>query len=173
MQPDDTEHVEEGFHAGVLPRSQVYEFLLCANQAVKTRAWAEDVCQGSWKLIFFSVWILKFFANLFQFSRSCKQLNMHRDRIWGIYSQGAPEGVLDRCQFVRVGNEKVPMTPALKAEINKHVKFYGTGELTSVTLHQLFENQIKITQFFQFFTGLHLTSQRFIPAYYLLEWFYL
>jgi len=41
--------------------------------------------------------------------------------------QGAPEGVLDRCQFVRLGTEKVPMTPALKAEINKQCKFYGTG----------------------------------------------
>jgi len=44
--------------------------------------------------------------------------------------QGAPEGVLDRCQFVRLGTEKVPMTPALKAEINKQCKFYGTGRLT-------------------------------------------
>lgn len=42
--------------------------------------------------------------------------------------QGAPEGILDRCAFVRIGTEKVPMTPALKAEIYKHVKFYGTGE---------------------------------------------
>ena len=41
--------------------------------------------------------------------------------------QGAPEGVLDRCTFVRVGTQKVPMTPALKAEIMKHVKYYGTG----------------------------------------------
>lgn len=43
-------------------------------------------------------------------------------------NQGAPEGVIDRCAFVRIGTEKVPMTPALKAEINKHVKFYGTGK---------------------------------------------
>jgi len=42
--------------------------------------------------------------------------------------QGAPEGVIDRCQFVRIGTQKVPMTPAIKAEIIKHVKFYGTGE---------------------------------------------
>lgn len=42
--------------------------------------------------------------------------------------QGAPEGILDRCAFVRLGSEKVPMTPALKAEIYKHVKFYGTGK---------------------------------------------
>merc|ERR1712209_13106 len=43
---------------------------------------------------------------------------------------GAPEGVLDRCTFVRVGSQKVPMTPALKAEIMKHCKSYGTGRDT-------------------------------------------
>lgn len=47
-----------------------------------------------------------------------------------MFVKGAPEGVIDRCQFVRVGTEKVPMTPALKAEINKHCKFYGTGRDT-------------------------------------------
>jgi Ca2+ transporting ATPase len=46
------------------------------------------------------------------------------------FVKGAPEGVLDRCTFVRVGAEKVPMTPALKAEIYKQVKFYGTGRDT-------------------------------------------
>ena len=45
-----------------------------------------------------------------------------------MFVKGAPEGVLDRCTFVRVGTQKVPMTPALKAEIMKHCKFYGTGE---------------------------------------------
>jgi len=47
-----------------------------------------------------------------------------------MFVKGAPEGVLDRCQFVRVGTDRVPMTPALKAEINKQCKFYGTGRDT-------------------------------------------
>jgi Ca2+ transporting ATPase len=47
-----------------------------------------------------------------------------------MFVKGAPEGVLDRCQFVRVGTQKVPITPAIKAEITKHVKFYGTGRDT-------------------------------------------
>jgi len=47
-----------------------------------------------------------------------------------MFVKGAPEGVLDRCTFVRVGAQKVPMTPALKAEIMKHCKFYGTGRDT-------------------------------------------
>ena len=42
--------------------------------------------------------------------------------------QGAPEGLIDRCQFIRVGTQKMPITPAIKAEIAKHVKFYGSGK---------------------------------------------
>jgi len=41
--------------------------------------------------------------------------------------------VLDRCAFVRLGTEKVPMSPALKAEINKQCKFYGTGVFVWLT----------------------------------------
>jgi len=47
-----------------------------------------------------------------------------------MFVKGAPEGVLDRCTFVRVGSSKVPMTPALKAEILKNCKSYGTGRDT-------------------------------------------
>lgn len=42
--------------------------------------------------------------------------------------QGAPEGLLDRCTHVRVGGNKVPMSPAIKNEIMKHVRAYGTGK---------------------------------------------
>jgi len=41
--------------------------------------------------------------------------------------QGAPEGVLHRCTHVRVGGQKVPMTPELNREIMKLVIQYGTG----------------------------------------------
>lgn len=47
-----------------------------------------------------------------------------------MFVKGAPEGVLDRCTHVRVGTTKVPMTPAIKAEIMKNVKYYGTGRDT-------------------------------------------
>lgn len=47
-----------------------------------------------------------------------------------MFVKGAPEGVLDRCAFVRVGSKKVPMTPMLKAEIVKNVAAYGTGRDT-------------------------------------------
>ena len=37
---------------------------------------------------------------------------------------------MDRCTHARVGNSKVPMSPAIKNEIMKHVKSYGTGRDT-------------------------------------------
>jgi len=47
-----------------------------------------------------------------------------------MFAKGAPEGLLDRCTHVRVGANKVPMSPAIKAEIFKHTKAYGTGRDT-------------------------------------------
>ena len=47
-----------------------------------------------------------------------------------MFVKGAPEGVLDRCTFVRVGSKKVAMTPQIKAEIVKLVAAYGTGRDT-------------------------------------------
>lgn len=47
-----------------------------------------------------------------------------------MFCKGAPEGLLDRCTHARVGGNKVPMSPAIKNEIMKHVRAYGTGRDT-------------------------------------------
>lgn len=47
-----------------------------------------------------------------------------------MFVKGAPESVVERCSFVRVGTQKVPMTPVLKQEILKLVHQYGTGRDT-------------------------------------------
>ncbi|XP_059169891.1 sarcoplasmic/endoplasmic reticulum calcium ATPase 1-like isoform X1 [Physella acuta] len=47
-----------------------------------------------------------------------------------MFAKGAPEGLLDRCTHVRVGANKVPMSPAIKNEIMKLTKLYGTGRDT-------------------------------------------
>jgi P-type Ca2+ transporter type 2A len=47
-----------------------------------------------------------------------------------MFVKGAPEGVLDRCSFVRVGSKRVPMTAALKQEIMRRCSEYGTGRDT-------------------------------------------
>merc|ERR1712012_595944 len=47
-----------------------------------------------------------------------------------IFVKGATEGVLDRCTYVRIGTEKVPMTPAMKQNILETAVAYGTGRDT-------------------------------------------
>ena len=57
--------------------------------------------------------------------------------------QGAPEGLLDRCTHVRIGHNKVPMSPAIKNEIMKLTKIYGTGTHPTVELLLSDPSQIK------------------------------
>jgi len=47
-----------------------------------------------------------------------------------MFVKGAPEGVLDRCSHVRLGDKKVPLTENLKAKIIKTTAQYGTGRDT-------------------------------------------
>jgi len=73
-----------------------------------------------------------------EFSRDRKSMSSYNlpkkvDKLGGgpkIFCKGAPEGVLDRCTHVRVGDRKLPMTAALKAKIIDQCKVYGTGRDT-------------------------------------------
>lgn len=47
-----------------------------------------------------------------------------------MFVKGAPESVVERCSHIRVGTQKVPMTPQIKQEILKLVHQYGTGRDT-------------------------------------------
>jgi Ca2+ transporting ATPase len=47
-----------------------------------------------------------------------------------MFCKGAPEGVLDRCNFVRVGQEKLPLTSDVRGQILKLIGEYGTGKDT-------------------------------------------
>lgn len=44
--------------------------------------------------------------------------------------QGAPEGVIDRCAYVRVGTTRVPLTSAIKEKIMAVIREWGTGRDT-------------------------------------------
>lgn len=44
--------------------------------------------------------------------------------------QGAPEGVIERCAYIRVGNSKVPLSKAIKEKIMSVIREYGTGHDT-------------------------------------------
>ncbi|XP_042372853.1 sarcoplasmic/endoplasmic reticulum calcium ATPase 1-like, partial [Plectropomus leopardus] len=45
-------------------------------------------------------------------------------------SQGAPESVIERCQYLRVGTGKVTLTPALKDQLLSKIRDWGTGRDT-------------------------------------------
>ncbi|XP_065663650.1 sarcoplasmic/endoplasmic reticulum calcium ATPase 2 isoform X2 [Hydra vulgaris] len=47
-----------------------------------------------------------------------------------IFVKGAPESLIERCNFVRVGKDKVPMTKQLREGILQQVNIYGTGKDT-------------------------------------------
>ncbi|XP_076453278.1 sarcoplasmic/endoplasmic reticulum calcium ATPase 1-like isoform X2 [Babylonia areolata] len=73
-----------------------------------------------------------------EFSRDRKSMSVYcvpnkPTRVPGgarMFAKGAPEGLLDRCTHVRIGSNKVPMSPAIKNEIMKLTKIYGTGRDT-------------------------------------------
>ncbi|XP_071946401.1 calcium-transporting ATPase sarcoplasmic/endoplasmic reticulum type-like isoform X2 [Antedon mediterranea] len=44
-----------------------------------------------------------------------------------MFVKGAPESILDRCAYVRVGLNRVPMTPSVKAQILELITQYGCG----------------------------------------------
>jgi len=47
-----------------------------------------------------------------------------------MFIKGAPEGVLDRCSHIRVGQDKVPMTDGMRQKIMAQAVAYGTGRDT-------------------------------------------
>merc|ERR1712142_800725 len=47
-----------------------------------------------------------------------------------MFVKGAPEGVLDRCTYIRIGSEKMPMTEKLRTKIMERAIEYGTGRDT-------------------------------------------
>ena len=44
-----------------------------------------------------------------------------------MFVKGAPEGVLERCAFVRVNGEKLPLTADTRNQILAKIGEYGTG----------------------------------------------
>ncbi|XP_058868459.1 sarcoplasmic/endoplasmic reticulum calcium ATPase 1 isoform X2 [Acipenser ruthenus] len=47
-----------------------------------------------------------------------------------LFVKGAPEGVIDRCAYVRVGTTRVPLTTPVKDKIMTVIKEWGTGRDT-------------------------------------------
>lgn len=56
-----------------------------------------------------------------------KSYKIYPGRFSFFFLQGAPEGIIERCNYIRVGSKKQPLTPKTKQQILDLVKTYGTG----------------------------------------------
>uniref|UniRef100_A0AAQ4RD05 Calcium-transporting ATPase n=1 Tax=Gasterosteus aculeatus aculeatus TaxID=481459 RepID=A0AAQ4RD05_GASAC len=71
-----------------------------------------------------------------EFSRDRKSMSVYctanksRSSVGKMFVKGAPEGVIDRCTHVRIGNSKVPLTKRTKDKILSVIREYGTGRDT-------------------------------------------
>ncbi|XP_077455992.1 sarcoplasmic/endoplasmic reticulum calcium ATPase 2-like isoform X2 [Stigmatopora argus] len=71
-----------------------------------------------------------------EFSRDRKSMSVYctpnksRSSLGKMFVKGAPEGVIERCTHVRVGNSKVPLTKSIKEKIMSVIREYGTGRDT-------------------------------------------
>ncbi|XP_027008473.1 sarcoplasmic/endoplasmic reticulum calcium ATPase 2b [Tachysurus fulvidraco] len=71
-----------------------------------------------------------------EFSRDRKSMSVYctpnkaRSGLGKMFVKGAPEGVIDRCTHIRVGSNKVPLTPGIKEKILSVIREYGTGRDT-------------------------------------------
>ncbi|XP_076815494.1 sarcoplasmic/endoplasmic reticulum calcium ATPase 1-like isoform X1 [Clavelina lepadiformis] len=70
-----------------------------------------------------------------EFSRDRKSMSVYclpkeSDQGAKMFVKGAPEGILERCSYVRIGKQRVPLTPEIKRDIMQLVKEYGTGSET-------------------------------------------
>ncbi|KAK5850810.1 hypothetical protein PBY51_001655 [Eleginops maclovinus] len=70
-----------------------------------------------------------------EFSRDRKSMSVYCTPTKGdggakMFVKGAPEGVIDRCAYVRVGTTRVPLTSSIKDKILSVIKEWGTGRDT-------------------------------------------
>ncbi|XP_059387941.1 ATPase sarcoplasmic/endoplasmic reticulum Ca2+ transporting 1, like isoform X1 [Carassius carassius] len=70
-----------------------------------------------------------------EFSRDRKSMSVYCTPTKGdtgskMFVKGAPEGVIDRCSYVRVGSTRVPLTNVVKDKIMSVIKEWGTGRDT-------------------------------------------
>uniref|UniRef100_A0A665WH77 Calcium-transporting ATPase n=1 Tax=Echeneis naucrates TaxID=173247 RepID=A0A665WH77_ECHNA len=71
-----------------------------------------------------------------EFSRDRKSMSVYctpnksRSSMGKMFVKGAPEGVIERCTHVRVGNSKVPLSKNIRERIMSVIREYGTGHDT-------------------------------------------
>ncbi|CEQ39834.1 SPOSA6832_01395, partial [Sporobolomyces salmonicolor] len=74
----------------------------------------------------------------FEFSRDRKSMSvLVRENVAStaaLFVKGAPESVLDRCDFIQTADGPAPLTPALRHELNQRLLSYGSQGLRTLAL---------------------------------------
>nr|XP_039264188.1 sarcoplasmic/endoplasmic reticulum calcium ATPase 1-like [Styela clava] len=95
-----------------------------------SKAQRANACCQTIKNMMKKVFTLEFSRDRKSMSAYCTPANSDSPIGPKMFVKGAPEGILDRCTYVRVGNQKMMMTPAIREQIMSVVKEYGTGKDT-------------------------------------------
>nr|XP_039263858.1 sarcoplasmic/endoplasmic reticulum calcium ATPase 1-like [Styela clava] len=95
-----------------------------------SKAQRANACCQTIKNMMKKVFTLEFSRDRKSMSAYCTPANIDSPIGPKMFVKGAPEGILDRCTYVRVGNQKMMMTPAIREQIMSVVKEYGTGKDT-------------------------------------------
>nr|BAC53586.1 sarco-endoplasimc reticulum calcium ATPase [Halocynthia roretzi] len=95
-----------------------------------SKAQRANACNQVIKNIMKKVFTLEFSRDRKSMSAYCEPSNPESPIGAKMFVKGAPEGILDRCTHVRIGNQKIWMTASIREQIMKLIKEYGTGRDT-------------------------------------------
>ncbi|KAL8176858.1 UNVERIFIED_CONTAM: Sarcoplasmic/endoplasmic reticulum calcium ATPase 1 [Gekko kuhli] len=103
------------------------------NTDVRTLSKVEraNACNAVIKQLMKKEFTLEFSRDRKSMSVYCSPAKASRAAVGNkMFIKGAPEGVIDRCNYVRVGTTRVPLTPNVKDHIMQVIKEWGTGRDT-------------------------------------------
>lgn len=100
------------------------------NVSSLSKSQRANACCQTIKNMMKKVFTLEFSRDRKSMSAYCEPANQESPIGPKMFVKGAPEGILDRCTHVRVGNQKSPMTPEIKQQIASIIGEYGTGRDT-------------------------------------------
>lgn len=103
------------------------------NTDVKSLSKVEraNACNSVIKQLMKKEFTLEFSRDRKSMSAYCTPAKASRAAVGNkMFVKGAPEGVIDRCNYVRVGTTRVPFTSGIKDKILSVIKEWGTGRDT-------------------------------------------
>ncbi|XP_040212179.1 sarcoplasmic/endoplasmic reticulum calcium ATPase 1 isoform X2 [Rana temporaria] len=103
------------------------------NTDVKSLSKVEraNACNSVIKQLMKKEFTLEFSRDRKSMSAYCTPAKASRAAVGNkMFVKGAPEGVIDRCNYVRVGTTRVPFTSGIKDKIMSVIKEWGTGRDT-------------------------------------------